>query len=706
MIVWPLLDLRFACEKCQNGHRNGSCAHTDRKLLEIRAKGRPTTQCNHCRSKRKEGIGHSHHKCMCGDGLSAVKKKVEVFFEPNIVLVFTPEKSDVHGLRKLLEESPRTFLSVSKKAKPGKGGADTATQVEITYVKTEVVEETISVDMQRILANPCRCQYGGSCVCSELPPAKPCGSKSKRSASATPPAGASPTASPAIAPALLSSLVAGFPRPIDLGLANFNIPPLPTGPQAFYNASTYQTLPGQQPILPMPSAYGSLPPQMQQPYTQAPQAQSNLADTRGHDPAVLQALIALQQSGQQPTTGQHMQIGNSTSVGGCGCGSKVSGGCGCGTGCGCGGKNTAAAAASRSRPASSCCGGGGGAPEPVEVVKSSCCAPAPVQPAVAAAGCCGSRPAAPLPPPPPVAACCGGGREASPAVTSCGANGGMVASSCCGPSAAGRTAGSSCGCAGAAKASTGSSCCGGGGSSASGCGCSGNSSGDDVSLSSRRGSSGCGCGGGGDTPAARRASQGSCCGGGAASTAVAVTTGGCGCNSRAAPVVPASSGGGCCGPKPVVTKASCCGGGGGGSVASFSQPPQQLSNTPMQLDDAGSTNGTCDCGCHESKAMCGDCVDDLCPVVLLGSDPVNTNQQTTAAMLDELDQLSSANYQDPRMQMSNSGMDYQQQQQQQGIVRSTSCVAIDDPFNMTGMRNALCGCGCSGGGEGRPCQCG
>ncbi|KAJ3181486.1 hypothetical protein HDU87_001095 [Geranomyces variabilis] len=299
MIVWSLFDLRFACEKCQNGHRNGSCAHTDRKLLEIRAKGRPTTQCNHCRSKRKEGIGHSHHKCMCGDGLSAVKKKVEVFFDPNIVLAFTPEKSDVDGLRKQLEDSPRSFLSVSKKAKPGKGGGDTATQVEITYVKTEVVEETISVDMQKILANPCRCQYGGTCVCSELPPAKPCGSKSMRSASATPPTGASPTASPAIAPALLSSLVAGFPRPIDLGLENFNIPPLPTGPQAFFNGSPYQTLPGQQPLLPMPPAYGSLPPQMQQLYSPAPQAQPNLADTRGHDPAVLQALIALQQSGRQ-----------------------------------------------------------------------------------------------------------------------------------------------------------------------------------------------------------------------------------------------------------------------------------------------------------------------------------------------------------------------------------------------------------------------
>ncbi|KAJ3181485.1 hypothetical protein HDU87_001094 [Geranomyces variabilis] len=109
--------------------------------------------------------------------------------------------------------------------------------------------------------------------------------------------------------------------------------------------------------------------------------------------------------------------------------------------------------------------------------------------------------------------------------------------------------------------------------------------------------------------------------------------------------------------------------------------------------------------------MCGDCVADLCPVQLLGSYPDNTNQQTTAAMLDELDQLSSATYQDPRMQMLNSGMDYQQQQQQQQqqqgiIVNSTSCVAIDDPFNMTGMRNALCGCGCSGGREGRPCQCG
>ncbi|KAJ3163571.1 hypothetical protein HDU86_000152 [Geranomyces michiganensis] len=684
MIVWPLFDLRFACEKCQNGHRNGSCSHTDRKLFEIRAKGRPATQCNHCRSKRKEGIGHSHHKCMCGDGLSSVKKKVEVHFNPNIMLVFTPEKMSVDGLRKELEDSPQTFLTVAKKAKPGKG-PDTASQVEITYLKTEVIEETISVDMQRILANPCRCQYGGSCICSDLPPAKPCGSKSKRGSSLTP-SGGSLSASPAIAPAMLSNL-AGFPRPIDLGLANFNIPPLPTGAQGFLNASPYANSPGHQPILPMPPGVGTLPaPQAGsfQPYTSAQQQQPNsLADTRGHDPAVLQALIALQQSGPQPSTGQLTYAGGSqqNSGGGCGCGSQSTGsGCGCGTGCGCGG-------ASRLVAASSCCSGAQAAiPEPA-VVKS-CCAP-PVAPVVSS--CCGSKPAPP--PPPPVASCCGGAptRTSQPSASACSSSGGMVSSGggCCGSSQAQATAASSCGCTGFAKSAA-NSCCGGGSSS---CACSGNqsSSSDDASSSSRR-DSGCGCGGG---DARRRASQSSsCCGGDAAGTPV--SGGGCQCN---APAIPVPASGGCCAPKPVAN-ASCCGGGNGGSAAKFA-PPQ--GPAPMQLDTA-TADDTCDCGCHEDKAICGDCEADLCPVQLLGSYSDN-NQQATAAMLDELDQLHNA-MDEPGAAAAAYQQQQQQESEQSGIVRSASCVAIADPFNMSGLRDALCGCGCVGGREGRSCQCG
>ena len=51
-------------ETCIKGHRSSSCRHTDRPLFEIKKKGRPVTQCEHCRELRK--TKQVHVKCMCG----------------------------------------------------------------------------------------------------------------------------------------------------------------------------------------------------------------------------------------------------------------------------------------------------------------------------------------------------------------------------------------------------------------------------------------------------------------------------------------------------------------------------------------------------------------------------------------------------------------------------------------------------------------
>lgn len=50
-------------EVCIRGHRSSRCAHTDRPLFEIRKKGRPITQCNHCRDLRK--VQQVHVRCGC-----------------------------------------------------------------------------------------------------------------------------------------------------------------------------------------------------------------------------------------------------------------------------------------------------------------------------------------------------------------------------------------------------------------------------------------------------------------------------------------------------------------------------------------------------------------------------------------------------------------------------------------------------------------
>ncbi|EIW79833.1 copper-fist-domain-containing protein, partial [Coniophora puteana RWD-64-598 SS2] len=57
-------DKKYACETCIKGHRSSACKHTDRPLFEIKKKGRPITQCEHCRELRK--TKQVHVKCSCG----------------------------------------------------------------------------------------------------------------------------------------------------------------------------------------------------------------------------------------------------------------------------------------------------------------------------------------------------------------------------------------------------------------------------------------------------------------------------------------------------------------------------------------------------------------------------------------------------------------------------------------------------------------
>ncbi|KAI5120387.1 hypothetical protein M0805_000167 [Coniferiporia weirii] len=56
-------DKKYACETCIKGHRSSTCNHRDRPLFEIKKKGRPITQCEHCRELRK--TKQVHVKCLC-----------------------------------------------------------------------------------------------------------------------------------------------------------------------------------------------------------------------------------------------------------------------------------------------------------------------------------------------------------------------------------------------------------------------------------------------------------------------------------------------------------------------------------------------------------------------------------------------------------------------------------------------------------------
>ncbi|CAK9436848.1 uncharacterized protein LODBEIA_P13700 [Lodderomyces beijingensis] len=56
--------VKYACERCIRGHRVTTCTHTDQPLTMIKPKGRPATQCSHCRDNRK--IKNLHVSCTCG----------------------------------------------------------------------------------------------------------------------------------------------------------------------------------------------------------------------------------------------------------------------------------------------------------------------------------------------------------------------------------------------------------------------------------------------------------------------------------------------------------------------------------------------------------------------------------------------------------------------------------------------------------------
>ncbi|PNS14172.1 Metal-binding regulatory protein cuf1 [Sphaceloma murrayae] len=64
---------KWACQSCLKGHRVSGCTHTDRPLQFVPKKGRPVTQCQHCRVERKKRSAHV--KCDCGDKTHASKEK-------------------------------------------------------------------------------------------------------------------------------------------------------------------------------------------------------------------------------------------------------------------------------------------------------------------------------------------------------------------------------------------------------------------------------------------------------------------------------------------------------------------------------------------------------------------------------------------------------------------------------------------------------
>ncbi|KAF9012005.1 copper fist DNA binding domain-containing protein [Cyathus striatus] len=125
-------DKKYACETCIKGHRSSSCKHTDRPLFEIKKKGRPVTQCEHCRELRK--TKQVHVKCIC-ESKSEIVASLPASKRGGTKI---PDNAAFpNGLPEAMEASAALHLAEGTSSDSDHGG----------------------------IHNSCSCAYGGDCHC-------------------------------------------------------------------------------------------------------------------------------------------------------------------------------------------------------------------------------------------------------------------------------------------------------------------------------------------------------------------------------------------------------------------------------------------------------------------------------------------------------------------------------------------------------------
>ncbi|GAA5986965.1 hypothetical protein JCM10908_000971 [Rhodotorula pacifica] len=115
--------VKYACQQCIKGHRSSKCTHSTRPLTEIRKKGRPATQCAHCKELRKTRSVHTRCDCVAREAQ-----------QEHVARVLPNGIADVIGQAASTEEAPLTRTEPS--------------------------------GVTRLL-NPCSCLRGGKCTCCE-----------------------------------------------------------------------------------------------------------------------------------------------------------------------------------------------------------------------------------------------------------------------------------------------------------------------------------------------------------------------------------------------------------------------------------------------------------------------------------------------------------------------------------------------------------
>ncbi|WVR09480.1 hypothetical protein IAU60_006548 [Kwoniella sp. DSM 27419] len=164
-------DKKYACEKCIKGHRVTGCTHTDRALYEVKKKGRPTTQCQHCKEKRKVSGSSVHTKCACGD--SKVFASASVDTQP--AAVYEAPAPSAQNVADTTSTDEAELEFETRKGQPGskatfpRGLKDVHELAAAAEALAGLGEDdgVIKVAERKVAAllNPCKCQTGGPCKC-------------------------------------------------------------------------------------------------------------------------------------------------------------------------------------------------------------------------------------------------------------------------------------------------------------------------------------------------------------------------------------------------------------------------------------------------------------------------------------------------------------------------------------------------------------
>jgi hypothetical protein len=151
--------VRFSCKKCLKGHRTGQCNHIT-ELVELKVKGRPLSQCGTCRNKRKDIVSR-HNSCKCGDKppssvktiVTSILQSKPVYFPGDQTL--KSESLDPAKMQDQIDSQAPFVFTIETKSETK------VCEFVASHLEIQVVHVPVSLD------NPCKCHYGGECVCSE-----------------------------------------------------------------------------------------------------------------------------------------------------------------------------------------------------------------------------------------------------------------------------------------------------------------------------------------------------------------------------------------------------------------------------------------------------------------------------------------------------------------------------------------------------------